>query len=218
MLLHIFLALIQSWDEHKQNPSARFDTYQRGLVSRDFTSAITLYHGLELLMKHGLRSFYNFMLKKLGESGSPSNNTTSLALGASPGGTGQAGGFSPSPGTFRRSLDTGKDHDVNRNLKYELKNMPIWMEMLADLREKFSEDSNHSRLNVSRHQLLTQFGATQNTPKEEFPLGHPKLEKLRGIVIEHFKTNTHVSTRVMIFSQYRDSVQEITGRYLKTYE
>ena len=85
-------------------------------MSRDFTSAITLYHGLELLMKHGLRSFYNFMLKKLGESSSssPSNNTN-LALGGSPG-TAQAGGFSPSPGTFRRSLDTGKD-EVNRNLK-----------------------------------------------------------------------------------------------------
>ena len=155
------------------------------------------------------------MLKKLGESPSPSN-TTNLALGGSPG-TAQAGGFSPSPGTFRRSLDTGKD-DVNRNLKYELKNMPIWMEMLADLREKFSEDSNHSRLNVSRHQLLTQFGATQNTPKEEFPLGHPKLEKLRGIVIEHFKSSTHVSTRVMIFSQFRDSVQEITGNLNCAYE
>ena len=150
------------------------------------------------------------MLKKLGESSASPSNNTNLALGGSPG-TAQAGGFSPSPGTFRRSLDTGKD-EVNRNLKYELKNMPIWMEILADLREKFSEDSNHSRLNVSRHQLLTQFGATQNSaPKEDFPLGHPKLEKLRGIVIDHFKSNTHISTRVMIFSQFRDSVQEITG-------
>lgn len=40
-------------------------------------------------------------------------------------------------------------------------------------------------------------------------LGHPKLEKLREMVVEHFEKNTR--TRVMIFSQYRDSVLEISA-------
>lgn len=55
-------------------------------------------------------------------------------------------------------------------------------------------------------------------------IGHPKLVKLRDIVLEHFRTcdgaqhagNTKGS-RVMIFSQYRDSVQEIS-RMLSQYK
>ncbi|XP_067680234.1 Fanconi anemia group M protein-like [Haliotis asinina] len=39
--------------------------------------------------------------------------------------------------------------------------------------------------------------------------GHPKMKKLEQVTLEHFKTS-HQATRVMIFSQYRDSVQEIT--------
>ena len=44
-------------------------------------------------------------------------------------------------------------------------------------------------------------------------LGHPKLEKLSSIVLAHFrqKRRENESTRVMIFSQYRDSVQEISA-------
>ena len=44
-------------------------------------------------------------------------------------------------------------------------------------------------------------------------MGHPKLEKLRDTVIAHFneKKAENVTTRVMIFSQYRDSVTEITA-------
>ncbi|CAL1284344.1 unnamed protein product [Larinioides sclopetarius] len=41
--------------------------------------------------------------------------------------------------------------------------------------------------------------------------GHPKLEKLLEVVLRHFNcVNKDKNTRVMIFSQYRDSVQEIT--------
>ncbi|GBM78806.1 Fanconi anemia group M protein, partial [Araneus ventricosus] len=40
--------------------------------------------------------------------------------------------------------------------------------------------------------------------------GHPKLEKLLEVVLRHFNcVNKDKNTRVMIFSQYRDSVQEI---------
>ncbi|NXF86369.1 FANCM protein, partial [Eubucco bourcierii] len=65
---------------------------------------------------------------------------------------------------------------------------------------------------------------TVSEKKKEFTYSHPKLKKLEEIVIEHFKTwnkkcpdqgrmeNTSVvavDTRVMIFSSFRDSVQEI---------
>ncbi|NXB99110.1 FANCM protein, partial [Orthonyx spaldingii] len=54
--------------------------------------------------------------------------------------------------------------------------------------------------------------------KKEFVYGHPKLKKLEEIVIEHFKSwkkgcsgdgRSAGDTRVMIFSSFRDSVQEI---------
>lgn len=38
---------------------------------------------------------------------------------------------------------------------------------------------------------------------------HPKLEKLVGFVLEHFSEFGQEDTRIMIFSQYRDSVDEI---------
>nr|XP_061824249.1 Fanconi anemia group M protein homolog isoform X1 [Nerophis lumbriciformis] len=56
---------------------------------------------------------------------------------------------------------------------------------------------------------------------EPFIYGHPKLEKLEAVVLQHFQTSAditsdnnglpaqQVSTRVMIFSSFRDSVQEI---------
>ena len=44
---------------------------------------------------------------------------------------------------------------------------------------------------------------------------HPKLKKLEEIVLEHFKKSSQNgeenNSRVIIFSQYRDSVQEITS-------
>ncbi|XP_053374788.1 Fanconi anemia group M protein-like [Mercenaria mercenaria] len=43
-----------------------------------------------------------------------------------------------------------------------------------------------------------------------FVIGHPKMVKLQEIVLDHFNTHSDAGTRVMIFSQYRDSVQEIT--------
>ncbi|XP_053701979.1 Fanconi anemia group M protein [Synchiropus splendidus] len=57
-------------------------------------------------------------------------------------------------------------------------------------------------------------------PTEPFVYSHPKLEKLQEVVLQHFKDANmneaaagsglqHASSRVMIFSSFRDSVQEI---------
>ena len=69
-----------------------------------------------------------------------------------------------------------------------MQRIPAWNEIMSDLKEKFSNDLNHSRLNLSRPQLLSQFGAGPSQAQnriEEFPLGHPKLEKLRGETGDH---------------------------------
>uniref|UniRef100_A0A8C6XI25 ATP-dependent RNA helicase FANCM n=1 Tax=Naja naja TaxID=35670 RepID=A0A8C6XI25_NAJNA len=43
-----------------------------------------------------------------------------------------------------------------------------------------------------------------------FIYSHPKLKKLEDVVLQHFKSwRKHQDTRVMIFSSFRDSVQEI---------
>ncbi|ELT99493.1 hypothetical protein CAPTEDRAFT_222339 [Capitella teleta] len=48
--------------------------------------------------------------------------------------------------------------------------------------------------------------------KKEFVAGHPKMSKLEEVVLEHFHSleEQEQQTRIMIFSQYRDSVNEIT--------
>lgn len=72
-------------------------------------------------------------------------------------------------------------------------------------------------MNTSRPHGLTQDDANRSIGHDtstdlEF-LGHPKLDKLKEVVLEHFHKmkRDNVETRVMIFSQYRDSVQEITA-------
>ena len=40
---------------------------QRGIAEGDFASAITLYHAYGLMLQHGLRTFYNFMARTMGE-------------------------------------------------------------------------------------------------------------------------------------------------------
>ncbi|NXD34449.1 FANCM protein, partial [Copsychus sechellarum] len=65
-------------------------------------------------------------------------------------------------------------------------------------------------------------GGCRSTPalgkKKEFVYSHPKLKKLEEIVVEHFKSwkqkcsgDSAGDTRVMIFSSFRDSVQEIAA-------
>ena len=43
------------------------DKSQRGVAEGDFASAISLYHAYELLLQHGLRTFYKFVSKVTGE-------------------------------------------------------------------------------------------------------------------------------------------------------
>ncbi|NXS54248.1 FANCM protein, partial [Brachypteracias leptosomus] len=98
--------------------------------------------------------------------------------------------------------------------KNELGRNEDFMELYQQLRDMFS-DTALAAANASVHSSKTVFDK-----KKEFIYSHPKLRKLEEIVIEHFKSwkkgstpeSTSVGTmdtRVMIFSSFRDSVQEI---------
>ncbi|XP_074960503.1 Fanconi anemia group M protein [Phalacrocorax aristotelis] len=102
--------------------------------------------------------------------------------------------------------------------KNELGRNEDFMKLYQQLRDMFSDTSLASE-NGNVYKSKTVF---EN--KKEFIYSHPKLRKLEEIVIEHFKswkkgcsdqvtaegTSVEaVDTRVMIFSSFRDSVQEI---------
>ncbi|KAK5599576.1 hypothetical protein CRENBAI_019115 [Crenichthys baileyi] len=67
------------------------------------------------------------------------------------------------------------------------------------------------------HEMETMFLKPPEGPDEPFIYSHPKLERLEEVVLQHFNMwaqssadkNDGVSTRVMIFSSFRESVQEI---------
>ncbi|XP_010085988.1 PREDICTED: Fanconi anemia group M protein, partial [Pterocles gutturalis] len=96
--------------------------------------------------------------------------------------------------------------------KNELARNEDFMKLYQKLRDMFS-DTSLASVNGNVYKSKTVF---EN--KKEFIYSHPKLRKLEEIVIEHFKSwkKGHsgtsvdaVDTRVMIFSSFRDSVQEI---------
>ena len=115
-------------------------------------------------------------------------------------------------------LKTIDESEGNHRLRHELKRMDAWKEISTELENKFAGDLNNSHLNSSKPQMLSQFGpsqggATASLDQAPIVLGHPKLEKLKELVVAHFKQKKaeDVATKVMIFSQYRDSVLEITA-------
>ncbi|XP_074765150.1 Fanconi anemia group M protein isoform X4 [Athene noctua] len=95
--------------------------------------------------------------------------------------------------------------------KNELGRNEDFMKLYEQLRDMFS-DASLASVNGNVYKMFEN--------KKEFIYSHPKLRKLEEIVIEHFKSwkkqfttgSTSVDavdTRVMVFSSFRDSVQEI---------
>ncbi|KAM6273569.1 Fanconi anemia group M protein [Porphyrio hochstetteri] len=99
--------------------------------------------------------------------------------------------------------------------KNELGRNEDFMSLYQQLRDVFA-DASLASANGNVYKSKAVF---EN--KNEFIYSHPKLKKLEEIVVEHFKSwkkgcsdevpagSTSVGTRVMIFSSFRDSVQEI---------
>ena len=78
-----------------------------------------------------------------------------------------------------------------------------------------SDAAHHSRMR-SELQKIPEYRQLMDELKPKIVanyISHPKLGKLREIVLEHFRRagEDKAETRVMIFSQYRDSVEEIAA-------
>ena len=108
------------------------------MTHADFGLCISLYHGYELLEKHGLRSLYSHLEALLnGEKGSASS-------------------------------------------RYELQRNNDVCELMDMLRTTFQPIQNAVP--------CSQFASpTASQKAKPFAVGHPKMEKLEEIVLEHFK-------------------------------
>ena len=106
--------------------------------------------------------------------------------------------------------------------KAEIMKQPDFVELLNDLRERIdgSLEDNQTHGSSLFSQVVSPRRRNMHRINPSFK-SHPKLLKLEEVVVEHFEKfkkdepgtskGGTVNTRVMIFSQYRDSVNEITS-------
>jgi len=159
-----------------------------GSVEGDFALGISLYHAFELLQVHGMRSFYQ---------------------------------------TISHLLDGPSSRGKN-----ELTRDRHFAGILRRLRSKLEEVDGVDSSGVDSRMALSQMYA--HNVGTSFFYSHPKLKKLEEIILSHFnsghassssasvqttfsstgslqrETTSHRDdTRVMVFSQYRESVKEI---------
>lgn len=106
--------------------------------------------------------------------------------------------------------------------KTEIDRHPELSRVMRDLHKKLSCQGNQTDGGSPRSSHYT---SPSRNPTTNFFYSHPKLKKLEEVVLSHFSRLTDdqtlegtsssgssssvVQTRVMIFSQYRESVQEI---------
>ncbi|XP_039525342.1 Fanconi anemia group M protein isoform X4 [Pimephales promelas] len=92
---------------------------------------------------------------------------------------------------FQNIFSGAKESSRARN---ELQRCPVFMDLYREMESMFATSSRG--------------------PQDPYVYSHPKLQKLDEVVLRHFQTraessDSEVSTRVMIFSSFRESVQEI---------
>ncbi|XP_061424719.1 Fanconi anemia group M protein isoform X2 [Lethenteron reissneri] len=178
-------------DHFRKNPPAHFPGSRMGAVEGDFALCVSLYHGFELLLHMGSRSLLLFL---------------------------------------KSILDGGKEKTRARN---ELSRNPDFMQLYQRLDEVFRQ-AGSTPLNTSSILQPTQASvfAERVVEPRPFVYSHPKLRKLEEVVLQHFQqwqqqqqqqqqktaaasdggtegSTAVTDTRVMIFSSFRDSVQEI---------
>ncbi|CAF0993465.1 unnamed protein product [Adineta ricciae] len=150
-------SIIMTMKRITQDKPANLNDKQHQEAKSALFFAISFYHALDELEKHGLQSVYNFFKKKLTED-----------------------------------KKNGMLHATFRNNR-ALNDIYTQLQNLFDLSQV----------------------STQQRRTTSLQIGHPKLAKLRECVVEHFqtfertKTKANDQTRVIIFSEKRDSVREI---------
>jgi len=53
--------LLKARESYRQNQKPGVPNYQKGYIEVDFATCISLAHAIDLLLIHGLRSFYSFL-------------------------------------------------------------------------------------------------------------------------------------------------------------
>lgn len=145
---------------------------------------MSLYHAYSVLLQHGLLSFYTFL----------------------------KGVLSGKKGTTTAKMKLQQNADL--------------MDLMEDLHSRIEPDDGNKSLNetiIAEKKMDPKERLLKSIPKpmKNF-VSHPKITKLEEIVVKHFQkhqrnvtgphsSQTPLNTRIMIFSQYRDSVQEITA-------
>ncbi|XP_071795653.1 Fanconi anemia group M protein-like isoform X2 [Asterias amurensis] len=168
--------ILKSREAFRQDPPSHVKA--TGAIEGDYALSISLYHGFELLLQHGLRSLYNFL-----------QSTIDGAKG------------------FSRTRQ-----ELMRNMEFT--------SLMDTLKEKFGAEEE----DLNRSRMFSPPGVKESKP---YVTSHPKMAKLQEVVLQHFRNFSTVSdtdnpstskqqqqptaksTRVMIFAQYRDSVNEI---------
>lgn len=152
-----------------------------GVIEGEFATAVSLYHANDVLHQHGLLSFYNFLKGILA-------------------GTKGSGG-------------TRMELSRNTNFMQMMENLFDQIEP-NEMNISLNESIMHGKNPDPKKRLLKSIPK----PLKNFA-SHPKLKKLEELVLDHFRkydgndsnSENKVKSRIIIFSQYRDSVQEITA-------
>lgn len=114
---------------------------------------------------------------------------------------------------LKDTLHGDRGHSLARS---ELLRNKVFQDLMEELAEKFDPKSSLSQ--TSKHhssQIFSEIGCPHPQGiNHDLPyvISHPKIAKLLSIVIDHHQkfADEGSSTKIMIFSQYRDSVLEIT--------
>ncbi|CAH1263455.1 FANCM [Branchiostoma lanceolatum] len=180
--------LLKSRDLFRANPPPEAQNrVLQGCVEGDFATCISLYHGYELLLQHGMKSFYSFLANIM-------------------------------------------EDEKGSKKKRELAQNPDFMLMMSELKEMFNPSDaigsggGHALFGGQGVCTSPKTFTQRKGPSSQKPVvvSHPKLAKLEEVVQLHFQqfdneaagSSTQAAakpaaSRVMIFAQYRDSVQEI---------
>ncbi|CAB1334903.1 unnamed protein product [Coregonus sp. 'balchen'] len=115
-------------------------------------------------------------------------------------------------------------HGYELLLQMGLRSLFLFVQGIMDGTKEMSRARNELQRNATFMDLYQEMEAMfvkPTGPEEPFIYSHPKLQKLEEVVLGHFKTRAEssgtgsgpqeVSTRVMIFSSFRESVQEIAA-------
>ncbi|KAK4304795.1 hypothetical protein Pmani_023272 [Petrolisthes manimaculis] len=110
---------------------------------------------------------------------------------------------------MKGTLDNDKGHRFARS---ELNHNQVFQSIMNELAQKFDSSVSKDTSNTPGPQ-----DNSGNSRRQEnlypYIISHPKMEKLLDVVTKHHQefADRGATTRIIIFSQYRDSVEEITG-------